>query len=178
MAIMAKKVQPAKTAAIEETKKVLQGYKNFIFVNYRGMTVEQITKLRKQLREKDAQIKVFKNNFARIAFEEMKVENVESYLAGPTAIAMVKDDANESAKVLFDFAKDAPALEVKGAYVESESLDAAKIQALSKIPGRKQLMAMLMSAINGPARQLAATLQAYVEKKQSEGAGAEAPAAN
>lgn len=176
MAIMAKKVQPAKTAAIAETKEVLQGYKNFIFVNYRGMTVEQITNLRKKLREHDAQIKVFKNNFARIAFNEMNVENVADYLAGPTAITMVKDDANESAKVLFEFKKDAPTLEVKGAFVENEVLDAAKIEALSKIPGRKQLIAMLMSAINGPARKLAATLQAYVDKKQSE--GGEAPAAN
>ena len=174
MAIMAHKVQPAKTAAIASAKETLQGYTNFIFVNYRGMTVEQITKLRKQLREKDAQIKVIKNNFARIAFSEMNIDSVAEYLSGPTAITMVKEDANESAKILFDFAKEAPALEVKGAYVENELLDAAKIEALSKIPGRKQLIAMLMGAINGPARQLAATLQAYVEKKQTEGGSAPA----
>ena len=141
-------------------------------MNYRGMTVEQISKLRKQLREKDAQIKVIKNNFARIAFSEMNIDSVAEYLSGPTAIAMVKEDANESAKVLFDFTKEAPSLEVKGAYVENELLDSAKIEALSKIPGRKQLIAMLMGAINGPARQLAATLQAYVEKKQAEGSAA------
>ncbi len=174
MAIMAHKEQPAKTAAIASAKETLQGYTNFIFVNYRGMTVEQITKLRKQLREKNAQIKVIKNNFARIAFSEMSIDSVAEYLSGPTAIAMVKEDANESAKVLFDFAKDTPALEIKGAYVENELLDAAKIEALSKIPGRKQLIAMLMGAINGPARQLAATLQAYVEKKQAEGGAAPA----
>ena len=109
MAIMAHKVQPAKTAGIASAKETLQGYTNFIFVNYRGMTVEQITKLRKQLREKNAQIKVIKNNFARIAFSEMSIDSVAEYLSGPTAIAMVKEDANESAKVLFDFAKDAPA---------------------------------------------------------------------
>ena len=174
MAIMARKVQPAKTAAIASAKETLQGFSNFIFVNYRGMTVEQISKLRKQLREKNAQIKVIKNNFARIAFSEMNIDSVSEYLSGPTAITMVKEDANESAKVLFDFVKEAPALEVKGAYVENELLDAAKIEALSKIPGRKQLIAMLMGAINGPARQLAATLQAYVEKKQAEGGSAPA----
>ena len=71
MAIKAKKLQPAKTAAIEEAKKVLGEYNNFIFVDYRGLTVEQITKLRGSLREKDSQLKVIKNNFARVAFEEM-----------------------------------------------------------------------------------------------------------
>lgn len=169
MAIMAKKLQPAKTAAIEETKKILADYTDFIFVDYRGLTVEQITKLRDGLREKGAQLKVFKNTYARIAFQDMKIEGVADYMAGPTAIAMLKDEANEAAKVMFDFTKDAPALKVKGAWVANEVFDAEKIEAYSKLPGKKALIAMLMSAINGPARKLAGTLQALVEKKQSEG---------
>ena len=177
MAITAKKLQPANTAAIEEAKKILGEYNNFIFVDYRGLTVEQITKLRGSLREKDSQLKVIKNNFARVAFEEMNNKEVAQYLSGPTAIAMVGEDANESAKILFDFIKDAPALSVKGAWVDNELYDAAKIEALSKLPGKKQLIAMLMSAINGPAQKLAATLQAYVDKLEKEGPAAAAPAA-
>ena len=176
MAIRAKKLQPAKTAAIEEAKKVLAEYPNYVFVDYRGLTVEQITKLRAGLREKNAQLKVFKNNFAKVAFDEMKNDEVAQYLSGPTAIALIKEDANESAKVLFDFIKDAPTLAVKGAWVDGELYDAAKIEALSKLPGKKQLIAMLMSAINGPARKLAGTLQAYVEKLEKEGPAAAAPA--
>ena len=176
MAIIGK-TQPAKTAAIEEAKKILSEYKEFIFVEYRGLTVEQITKLRKSLREKDATIKVIKNNFARVAFSEMNNDDVAQFLSGPTAIAMVKDEANESAKILFDFIKEAPSLVVKGAWVANEVYDAAKIEALSKLPGKKQLIAMLMSAINGPAQKLAATLQAYVEKLEKEGPAAAAPAA-
>ncbi len=168
MAIKAKKIQPAKAEAIENAKKVLGEYNDFIFADYRGLTVEQITTLRDKLREKNAVLKVMKNNFARIAFEDMKVENVADYLKGPTVIAMAKEDANEVAKVLFDFAKDAPTLTVKGAYVEKEVYDAAKIEAFSKVPGKKQLIAMLMSAMNGPVQKLAATLQAYVDKKQAE----------
>ncbi len=177
MAVRAKKLQPAKQAAIDEAKKIIGEYEDYIFVDYRGLTVEQITALRGKLREKNASLKVFKNTFAKIAFDELKTEGVADYLSGPTAIALVKEDANESAKVLFDFAKDAPALIVKGAYVEKEVLDQAKIEALSKLPGKKQLIAMLMSAINGPARQLAATLQAYVEKLEKEGPAVSAPAA-
>jgi len=168
MAIKAKKIQPAKAEAIENAKKVLGEYNDFIFADYRGLTVEQITTLRDKLREKNAVLKVMKNNFARIAFEDMKVENVADYLKGPTVIAMAKEDANEVAKVLFDFAKDAPTLTLKGAYVEKEVYDAAKIEAFSKVPGKKQLIAMLMSAMNGPVQKLAATLQAYVDKKTAE----------
>ena len=170
MAIMAKKVQPAKTAAIEETKKAFADYNDFIFTEYRGLTVEQITALRDKLREHEAPMKVVKNNFARVAFEEMKIDNVSDYLKGPTAIVMAKEDSNESAKVLFDFAKDAPALVIKGGYIGGEIYDAAKIEAYSKVPGKKQLIAMLMSTINGPVQKIAATLQAYVDKKSAEGA--------
>lgn len=170
MAVRAKKIQPAKAEAIENAKKVLGEYQNFIFADYRGLTVEQITALRDKLREKNAVLKVVKNNFARIAFEDLKVENVADYLKGPTVIAMVKEDANEVAKILFDFVKEAPTLSVKGASVENEIYDAAKIEAFSKVPGKKQLIAMLMSAMNGPVQKLAATLQAYVDKKTAEGA--------
>ncbi|MCI1209136.1 MAG: 50S ribosomal protein L10 [Treponema sp.] len=175
MAIKAKKIQSVKTEAIEKAQKDFSGYNDFIFADYRGLTVEQITDLRDKLREKEASLKVVKNNFARIAFENMKIENVSDYLKGPTAVAMAKEDSNEVAKIIFDFAKDAP-ITVKGAYVDKEIYDAEKIEAFSKVPGKKQLISMLMSAINGPARQLAATLQAYVDKKKETGPEAAAPA--
>ena len=177
MAIRAKKLQPAKVEAIANVKTVLEGYNDYIFADYRGLTVEQITELRKQLRAKDCQFKVMKNNFVKVAFDEMKIENLADYLAGPTAIALLKDDPNEVAKILFDFAKEAPALQVKGAFIDKEIYDAEKIEAFSKLPGKKQLIAMLMSAINGPAQKLAATLQAYVEKLEKEGPAPAAPAA-
>ena len=169
MAVKAKKIQPAKTAAIEAAKKTFADYNDFIFADYRGMTVEQITQLRKKLREQSAVLKVVKNNFARIAFADMQIDSVADYLKGPTVVAMVKEDSNEVAKTLFDFTKDAPTLNIKGGFIGKELYDAAKISEFSKIPGKKTLIAMLMSAINGPARQLAATLQAYVDKKAAGG---------
>ena len=174
MAIRAKAFQPAKTKAIAEAKEVLQSYNDYIFADYRGLTVEQLSQLRKQLREKECEFKVVKNNFARVAFEEMDITSVSDYLAGPTAIALVKQDANEAAKVLFDFAKDAPALQVKGALVEKEIYDKDKIEAFSKLPGKKQLIAMIASTINAPVQKLAATLQAYVDKMSE---GGDTPAA-
>ena len=104
----------------------------------------------------------------------MDITSVAEYLAGPTAIALAKEDANEVAKILFDFAKDVPALKVKGAFVDKEIYDAAKIEEFSKLPGRKQLIAMIMSTINAPIQKVAATLQAYVDKMSE---GGDTPAA-
>ena len=131
--------------------------------------MEQISALRKQLREKNCSFKVIKNNFARIAFEEMKVEGVADYLSGPTAIALSSEDTNEVAKILYDFAKETPALEIKGGLIDNENYDAAKLEAFSKLPGKKQLIAMIMSTINAPVQKVAATLQAYVDKMSAGG---------
>jgi large subunit ribosomal protein L10 len=120
--------------------------------------VEQITALRKQLRAKEVRYTVVKNNFARIAFENLSAPDVSGYLVGPTAVAIVPRDSNEVAKILFDFAKEAPALQVKGALVGDAIYSAAQTEAFSKLPGRLELISMLMSVMNGPARNLAAAL--------------------
>ncbi|MBP5330207.1 MAG: 50S ribosomal protein L10 [Spirochaetaceae bacterium] len=170
MAMKAKKLQPVKVEAIEAAKKSFEGYSDFIFADYRGLTVEQITALRRQLREKNCEFKVVKNNFAKLAFNELKVENVADYLVGPTAVALAKEDANEIAKIMFDFAKDAPALIVKGASIDNTIYDQAKIEAYSKLPGKTQLITMIACALNSTTQKFAATLQAVVDKKKAEGA--------
>ncbi|MGL4982584.1 MAG: 50S ribosomal protein L10 [Treponemataceae bacterium] len=168
MAMRSKKIQPAKVEAINEIQQKLEGYNDFIFVDYRGLTVEQITNLRGQLRAKNCELKVVRNNFARIAFDHMKVENISEYLEGPTAVVLANEDSNEVAKIMFDFKSEAPTLAVKGAYIEKTVYDKARIEAFSKLPGKKQLIGMIASTINAPVQKLAATLQAYVDKKSAE----------
>lgn len=158
MAIVAKKVQDAKVKSIGEIKNDLEAADDYIFTDYRGLTVEQITALRKQLRAKEAHYKVVKNNFARIAFEELEAPDVASYLTGPTAVAISPKDSNEVAKILFEFAKEVPALKIKGGLVGKSIYDAIQVEAFSKLPGRLELISMLMSVMNGPARNLAAAL--------------------
>ncbi|MDR1838947.1 MAG: 50S ribosomal protein L10 [Treponema sp.] len=158
MAIIAKKIQENKTKAIAELKETLSAAQDFIFTDYRGLTVEQITNLRKLLRDKDVEYKVVKNNFAIIAFQQLSTPDVSAYLTGPTAVAITPRDTNEVAKILFDFLKETPALQVKGALVAGSVYDAAKTEAFSKLPGRLELISMLMSVMNGPARNLAAAL--------------------
>ena len=158
MAVVAKKIQNTKVKAIDELKKDFEDSTDFIFTDYRGLTVEQITQLRRQLSTKGAKLKVVKNNFARIAFESLSVPDAANYLTGPTAVAITPKDSNEVAKILFDFAKEAPALEVKGGIIGPSIYDASQMAAFSKLPGKLELISMLMSVINGPARNLAAAL--------------------
>jgi len=159
MAIVAKKIQDAKVASINEAKEAFSASQDFIFTDYRGLTVEQITNLRKQLKVKGADYKVVKNNFARIAFEQLSAPgDVASYLKGPTAIAIAPKDANEVAKVLFDFTKEASVLKIKGGLVGKDVYNAQQVEAFSKLPSKLELISMLMSVMNGPARNLAAAL--------------------
>jgi large subunit ribosomal protein L10 len=159
MAIVAKKIQDIKVTSIAELKDAFSQSPDFIFADYRGLTVEQITNLRKQLRAKEAVFKVVKNNFARIAFEQLSApSDVSNYLTGPTAVAIAPKDSNEVAKILFDFIKEAPTLNVKCGLVGASVYDAKQVEAFSKLPGKKELISMLMSVMNGPARNLAAAL--------------------
>jgi len=175
MALRGKKVQQTKVDAIAAVKEKIGSAKDFIFTDYRGMTVDQITALRDKLREKNAEYHVIKNNFARIAFEQSNIAHAETMLLGPTAIAFIRDDANEIAKIFVDYAKESP-VKLKGGIVDNTFFDEKQIDAFSKLPGRKQLIAMLMStmnaplqnfvyALNGVTTKLVRTLQAVADKK-------------
>jgi len=159
MAIVAKKIQESKVKSIGKMKDDFSVSQDFIFTNYRGLTVEQITNLRKQLRGKGAKYKVIKNNYAKLAFEELSAPSaINAYLSGPTAIAIAPKDSNEVAKILVDFIKEAPVLQVKGGLLGKDVYTAQQVEAFSRLPGRLELISMLMSVMNGPARNLAAAL--------------------
>lgn len=169
MALRTKNPNRQKTEAIESIKNDVKASSSFIFTEYRGLKVEQITELRKKLRENACTYKVVRNNFARIAFEDADIKDVDSWLTGPTALAMIAEDANLAAKTLFEYAKDAPALVIKGAVVDGEIYDAKQIEAFSKLPGKKDLIAMFMSTVNATTSKFVRTLQAIVDKGGPEG---------
>ena len=159
MSIVTKKIQDYKIKSVEEMKTAFAASEDFIFTDYRGLTVEQITALRKQLRGKGAQYKVIKNNYAKLAFKELSApDEVASYLIGPTAIAIAPRDTNEVAKILVDFTKEAPTLQLKGGLLGSDIYNTQQMIAFSRLPSRLELISMLMSVMNGPARNLAAAL--------------------
>lgn len=173
------KIQDHKVEALEAIKSTFSASKDFIFTDYRGLTVDQITTLRGRLREKEADYKVVKNRYAKLAFQQLDMpENVAELLVGPTALALLHDDPSAIAKILFDFGKEAP-VDVKGALVDGRVFSAEETEALSKLPGREQLLAQLMGtmqaplqnlvyAMNGVTQKLVRTLQAVADKKASE----------
>ncbi len=159
-------VTPAKEDAVAALKEEFAGYDGFIFTDYRGMTVEQITSIRKTLRKDEAAYRVVKNRYAKIALKNLDKSGAEEQMVGPTAVALVKgDSANVVAKVLFAAAKDGVNLQVKGALLGNELLTAEQIEEISKLPTKLELIASLMGTMKAPVQKLAATLLAYVESK-------------
>lgn len=159
-------VNPAKEDAVAALRDEFAGYDGFIFTDYRGMTVEQITSIRKDLRKDDAAYRVVKNRYAKIALKDLEKGGAEDQMVGPTAVALVKgDSANVVAKVLFGAAKDGVNIQVKGALINGELLSADQIEAISKLPTKLELIASLMGTMKAPVQKLAATLLAYVESK-------------
>ncbi|MFP4211455.1 MAG: 50S ribosomal protein L10 [Alkalispirochaeta sp.] len=169
------RVNAGKIAAVDALKEIFSEANDYVFTNYRGLTVDQITRLREQLRESGAEYKVVKNNFAKIAFQQMEKPDVSDYLVGPTAIAISKQDSAPVVKIIVDFAKDAP-VEVKGALVGESIFNAAQAEAFSKLPSRDALIAQLMSvmqaplqnfvyALNGVPTKMVRVLQAVADKK-------------
>jgi len=172
------KVQQYKIDAVAELKDGFEKTRSFIFADYRGLTVDQITELRRSLRDAGADFHVVKNNYAKIAFKQMDHEDVAPYLVGPTAIAYCGDEAGPVAKAMLKLAKDMP-VELKGGLLDGEVYDAKAVEAFSKLPTKLELIQMLMSTMNAPAQnmvfvlnglttKLVRTLDAVREKKASE----------
>ena len=159
------RVTPEKEDAVKALMEEFKEYNGFIFADYRGMTVAQITRLRRSLREKDAAFRVVKNRYAKIALTNLDKESDE-HLTGPTAIALAKgEEANLVAKDLFNLAKDGAPIKVKGALIDGMRFDAVQIEAFSKLPTRLELISSLMGTMKAPVQKLAATLLAYVNEK-------------
>ncbi len=153
------KIQPYKSDAVRQLKEVIQQSPTLIFTDYRGLNVAQITELRRALRQRQAEYKVVKNSYARIALKELGLPFEEAFLNDPTAIALTRADIGPIAKALFDFTKDS-ALKVKGGLIEGQVLKSAAVEAISRLPGRQELLGMLTGALEAPIRSLLYALNA------------------
>lgn len=131
-----------------------------IVTEYRGLTVEQMTGLRKKVRQADGALRVVKNRLAKRAFQGASVTGLDDFLVGPTALATAVKDPVPLAKALVDFAKANDLFKIKGGVVEGKVLNTAQLTALAKLPSREELLSQLLSVMNGPARQLATVLAA------------------
>ena len=164
-----------KKPIVEEISANIKDAQSVVLVDYRGLTVEQDTELRKQLREAGITYKVYKNTMMNFAFKGTDFEALAPYLEGPSAVAISTEDATAPARVLCKFAKTAEALEVKGGVVEGIAYDAKGIENISKIPSREELLSKFLGSIQSPITNFARVMNQLAEKG---GASAcEAPAA-
>ncbi|MBS4979961.1 MAG: 50S ribosomal protein L10 [Lachnospiraceae bacterium] len=152
--------QPIVQAIAED----IQGAQSAVLVDYRGLTVAEDTELRKQLREAGVIYKVCKNTMMRRAFEGTEFAGLDSYLEGPSAIAISKDDATAPARILCKFAKDAKALELKAGVVEGTVYDSAALNELAKIPSRDELLSKFLGSIQSPITNFARVIKQIAEK--------------
>lgn len=165
-----------KKPIVDEISAVIKDAQTVVLVDYRGLTVEQDTVLRKQLREAGVGYKVYKNTFMNFAFKGTDCEGLTDLLEGPSAMATCDTDATAAARVLCKFAKTAPALEIKGGVVEGTVYDAKGIEQISNIPSREELLSRLLGSMQSPVTNFARVLKQIAEK-DGEAAPAEAETA-
>ena len=164
-----------KQPIVAEISEAIKEAQSVVLVDYRGLTVEQDTNLRKQLREAGVTYKVYKNTMMNFAFKGTDFEQLAPYLEGPSAVAISTTDATAPARILAKFAKDAKKLEIKAGVVEGNVYDAAGMQAISQIPSRDELISKLLGSLQSPITNFARVMNQLAEKG---GASAcEAPAA-
>ena len=155
-----------KTSTIDEIKDNFDGAQGVVVVNYSGLTVEQDTQLRKQLREAGVVYKVYKNTLVKRAIAGTEFEPMAEDLEGPNAIAICKEDATAPARVLANFAKTADALELKCGVVEGTYYDATGIAAIANIPSRDELLAKFLGSIQSPITNFARVIKQIAEKNE------------
>lgn len=161
---MKQEVLAQKQAQVDEIAKQLTGAKSVIVVDYLGLTVEQATEMRAELREQGATMQVIKNTILRRAAEKAGVEGLEEYFVGPTAIAYSETDPVGPAKVAAKFAKDVEAVEIKGGIIEGKAATLEQIQELATLPDRDGLLSMLVSVLQAPVRDFAMVVKAVADK--------------
>lgn len=155
-----------KQPIVDEIKGYVVEAKTVVLVDYRGLTVEQDTALRKSLREANVVYKVYKNTMLKRAFEGTPYEELSKHLDGPTAVAFGNDDATAPARLLNDFAKNAEALEFKAGMVEGIYYDEKGIKVIATIPSREVLLSRLLGSIQSPITNFARVVKQIAEKKE------------
>jgi large subunit ribosomal protein L10 len=178
-----------KAAAISELGEGIGKATNAFVIAFKGITVPQVTELRRQVRDTDSTYVVVKNTLALIAVKDSPLTALKDQFTGPTAVAYNRTDAVALAKALTKFAKDVPAISFKGAMLNGQIVPADQIQNIANLPSREELIAKLLYVMQAPIRGLATVLQANIRNlavviseiaKQKGGGAAEAtePEAN
>ena len=157
-----------KKPIVDENIECLNGAKSAVLADYRGLTVEQDTALRKKMREAGVIYKVYKNTMIKRAVAGTEFEALVPDIEGPKAIASSNEDATAPARILFGFAKTADALQLKSGVVEGTYYDEKGIQVIATIPSREELLSKFLGSIQSPVTNFARVIKQIAEKNEAE----------
>ena len=158
------KILEQKATVVSEIKEKFENAKSVVMFDYRGLSVAEVTELRRKLRENGADYKVYKNTLTKRALDELNI-NMDEYLAGPSAITFGTDELS-IVKILDDFAKDHNALELKAGIVEGKVAEASELAKYAAIPSREGLLTMLAAGLMGTVKDLSICLDLYAKQKE------------
>lgn len=163
------KVLEQKKAIVADLAEKMKNASCGVLVDYKGINVEDDTKLRAEMRKNNVEYTVIKNNLIRFAAKEVGFDALDEVLHGTTAIAISMDDVIAPAKIIADYAKkDEKVFNIKAGFVEGRVLDANEVKQLAATPSREVLLAKMLGSLKGPITSLAIALNAIVEKMQEE----------
>lgn len=160
------KIVEIKQQKVDLIAEQLKNSVSTIIVDYRGLSVAQVTELRQQLREAGLEYKVYKNTLVRRAAEAAGIEGLEEFLTGPNAIAFSNEEVVAPAKILADFAKQNEALEIKAGVIEGSVVSAEQVNTIGSLPSKDGLVSMLLSVLQAPVRNFAYAVKAVGEQKE------------
>lgn len=161
------KVLAQKQSDIAELKEKFEKAKLVILTDYRGINVEDITKIRADLRKANCEYKVAKNTTLRFAAKESNFEGITELLEGPTAITFSYEDYVEPAKVLYNYAKNSEFYKIKGGIMDGKVISVDEILKLAKLPSREMLLTQLATVLLANIRNVAVVLDQVREQKEN-----------
>ena len=154
-----------KIEQVQEVVSDLNASKSAVVVNVIGLTVEQVSALRTNLNNAGCKLKVIKNNIIRRAFKDAGYEGLDEVLVGPNAVAFSADTQN-AAKILNDFSKENELVQIKAGIIDGQVFNGQEVKALAQLPNKEGMVAMLLSVLQAPIRNLACVVKAIGEKEQ------------
>lgn len=164
-----KNVIAMKESKVNELAEHIKGAKLILLVDYRGTTVADDTKLRKDIREVNGEISVMKNNIIKRALEANNESGLDNVLEGPTAIVSSKEDYLQPLKAIYKFTKEHENYKIKGGMIDGEVKSVEELMTLAQLPSREELLAKLAGSLLGTISKLAVALDQVKEKKEAEG---------
>lgn len=148
----------ARVEKVERLKEKLREAKGFILTDYRGLTVAEISEIRRVLRKAAVEYRVVKNSLTKLAAREVGMQELERYLEGPTAVAFTSEDPVATAKMLVAFSKRVPVLQIKAGLVDGRVLPREEVLALAELPPREVMLAHVVGLMVAPLQGLASVL--------------------